>query len=152
MRNDNLSINQTIQLKPSCINFAHCLELGLPAPKKYEKQINYVLRLLLIHYPVNTRMARYIGIYNLHSILSKLKKRGVPFTIDHVKAYCPLVQEVISNPVDKAYMSFEQVSSYKEKAAQCKQSATISKSITGSVAKQSPVNTDANGDENNEII
>jgi len=116
MTNDNLSVNHPIKLKPSCINSANCLALGLPFPKKYEKQINYVLRLLLTGYSVNTRIARYIGIHNLHSILSKLKKRGVPFTIDHLKVYCPLVKEVISNPVDKAYMSSEQVSLYKEKA------------------------------------
>jgi len=75
-------------------------------------------------------MARYIGIYNLHSILSKLKKRGVPFTIDHLKVYCPLVKEVISNPVDKAYMSFEQVSLYKEKANTA-QTVKASNSNTG---------------------
>ncbi|WP_063704715.1 hypothetical protein [Pseudoalteromonas gelatinilytica] len=130
MTNDNLSVKHAIQLKPCCINIANCLELGLSTPKKYEKQINYVLRLLLTGYSINTRMARYIGIYNLHSILSKLKKRGVPFTIDHVKAYCPLVQEVISNPVDKAYMSFEQVSLYKEKANTA-QTVLASNSNTG---------------------
>ena len=108
--------NQTIKLKACCINEVNCLQLGLPKPKRYEKQIDYVLRLMLLGYSINTRTARYIDIYNLHSVLHTLKKRGVSFNIDHVKAYCPRSREVLSNLVDKAYMHSEQVSLYKEKA------------------------------------
>ncbi len=93
----------------------NCLQLGLPKPKRYEKQIDYVLRLMLLGYSINTRTARYIDIYNLHSVLHTLKKRGVSFNIDHVKAYCPRSGEVLSNLVDSAYMHSEQVSLYKEK-------------------------------------
>ena len=130
MTNDNLSINHTIKLKACCINEVNCLQLGLPKPKRYEKQIDYVLRLMLLGYSINTRTARYIDIYNLHSVLHTLKKRGVSFNIDHVKAYCPRSEEVLSNLVDKAYMHREQVSLYKEKANTA-QTVLASNSNTG---------------------
>ena len=110
------STSNTIKLKACCINEVNCLQLGLPTPKRYEKQIDYVLRLMLIGYSINTRTARYIDIYNLHSVLHTLKRRGISFNIDHVKAYCPRAEAVLSNLVDKAYMHREQVSLYKEKA------------------------------------
>jgi len=110
------STSNTIKLKACCINEVNCLQLGLPTPKRYEKQIDYVLRLMLLGYSINTRTARYIDIYNLHSVLHTLKRRGISFNIDHVKAYCPRAEAVLSNLVDKAYMHREQVSLYKEKA------------------------------------
>lgn len=130
MTNDNLSVYHPIKLKACCINEVNCLQLGLPKPKRYEKQIDYVLRLMLLGYSINTRTARYIDIYNLHSVLHTLKKRGVSFNIDHVKAYCPRSGEVLSNLVDKAYMHREQVSLYKEKANTA-QTVLASNSNTG---------------------
>lgn len=110
------STNSAIKLKACCINKVNCLQLGLPTPKRYEKQIDYVLRLMLLGYSINTRTARYIDIYNLHSVLHTLKNRGISFNIDHVKAYCPRAKAVLSNLVDKAYMHSEQVILHKEKA------------------------------------
>jgi len=95
------------------IDSEKCQELGLPIPKRSETQYFYVLRCILSGHRLNTRVCRYIGIHNLHSLASTLKKKRVPFCLNHEKAYCPKLNETPSNPVDSIYMNQEQVRQYK---------------------------------------
>lgn len=81
---------------------AHCENLGLPTPCEYESQCNYVKRVLIEGHRINTREARYIGIYNLHSLLSKLKAKGFPVTIQRKAATDPRTQEKSPYRVDHA--------------------------------------------------
>lgn len=85
-----------------------CQELGLPIPKGYEKQRHYVARILVEGYRFNTRMARYIGIGNLHSVVSALNDQGLLFEIEHFPAECPFTNETPPHRVDIIYMTSEQ--------------------------------------------
>lgn len=95
-----------------------CLELGLPAPKSYDTQGGYVTRVIAAGFNLNTRICRFVGIHNLHSIVSALYKKGVDFTLGHGRVLCPFTEETPPYPVDIIYMTTEQQSSYrKEKSA-----------------------------------
>lgn len=91
-----------------------CLELGLPLPLKHEKQIDYVKRVLISGLVMNTRMARYIGIANLHSVASALRKQRFPHSIEHKCAYCPKTLSTPTRPVDVVWMDQEQRKQYLE--------------------------------------
>lgn len=95
-----------------------CLELGLPEPESYDTQTAYVIKTILNGDKFDTRKARYIGIHNLHSIVSKLTKTGFKFTLEHGLVKCPFLKVTPPHPVDIVYMSPEQITFYKkEKAA-----------------------------------
>lgn len=89
-----------------------CIELGFSTPKSYHNQQSYVLSVIAKGGKLNTRMARYIGIHNLHSIISKLKKKGHKFTLEHGRVACPFTGKVPPHPVDILSMSYEQIEAY----------------------------------------
>jgi hypothetical protein len=96
-----------------------CLELGLPEPQSYQNQQTYVLDIISRGIRLDTRMARYIGIHNLHSIAPLLKKKGYNFTIQHGTVKCPFTETVPSYAVDILSMSPEQIMLFnKERARQ----------------------------------
>lgn len=82
-----------------------CEELGLPLPKSYDTQPTYVLKAIAKGYEINTRIARYIGIHNLHSVVSKLSKDRHDFTIDKRCVTCPFTNQKPPFPVDVIYMN-----------------------------------------------
>jgi hypothetical protein len=89
-----------------------CLELGLPEPKSYETQAAYVTSCIAAGYILNTRICRYIAIFNLHSIVPVLKRKKVPFTLAYDRAICPFTGELRPEPVDHVYMTAEQREQY----------------------------------------
>lgn len=95
-----------------------CAELELPEPKSFETQLLYILRLIAEGFVLNTRICRFIGIHNLHSIVSVLAKRGENFTLMYERVYCPFIGDIPPYPVDVIYMTKEQQDQYRnEKAA-----------------------------------
>lgn len=94
------------------IDKARCQELELPVPRRLQTQIGYVLFCLLAGQKINTRVCRYIGIYNLHSIISSLNGRGISITIEHDKVWCPCLKMIPKYRVDIAYMTPEQRKQY----------------------------------------
>ncbi|MCW3172820.1 hypothetical protein [Shewanella subflava] len=98
----------------SMIYSDECLELGLPLPLTGEKQIDYVKRLLASGRSINTRIARYIGIGNLHSIVSTMQKQRFPYAIKHSAVFCPKTKRVPPQLVDVVWMNEEQLKEYWE--------------------------------------
>jgi len=90
-----------------------CIELGLPTPKSYHNQQSYVLSVITQGIKLNTRLARYIGIHNLHSLVSTLKYKGYKFTLEHGRVACPFTGKIPPHPVDILFMSYEQIKAYK---------------------------------------
>ena len=90
-----------------------CLELMLPTPKTYETQYSYIRRLLLLGITLNTRICRYIGIHNLHSIVPKLYESGLFFTQTQDIAECPFTRVAPPHPVIFIYMTQEQIEAHK---------------------------------------
>jgi hypothetical protein len=89
-----------------------CAELKLPPPFQLERQIDYVLRVIQQGFGFNTRQARYVGIYNLHSIASSLKKKKIQLEVEHKSVFCPFFCVLINRPVDVVYMTAEQIIQY----------------------------------------
>ncbi|OLQ77609.1 hypothetical protein BIT28_26945 [Photobacterium proteolyticum] len=89
-----------------------CSDLGLPEPKIGEKQIHYVIRAMLNGHRLDTRMCRYIGIGNLHSLVSALTKLKLSFSLKHETVACPKTKKVLSHPVDVIWMTPEQIEDY----------------------------------------
>tara|TARA_B100000809_G_C14678264_1_gene365875 strand:+ start:54 stop:368 length:315 start_codon:yes stop_codon:yes gene_type:complete len=94
-----------------------CLELGLPDPKPYDNQLTYIKRLLLLGFSFNTRMARYCGIGNLHSLVAPLRRKGIEFTKVKNLAKCPFTDTTPPYPVDILSMTPEQIALYKKTKA-----------------------------------
>jgi hypothetical protein len=94
-----------------------CLELGLPEPKSYDNQLTYIKRLLLLGYSFNTRMARYCGIGNLHSLVEPLKKKGIEFIKVKSIVKCLFTGKIHPYPVIVLSMSPEQIALYKKTKA-----------------------------------
>ncbi len=90
-----------------------CIELGLPVPESYHNQLSYVLSVITQGIKLNTRLARYIGIHNLHSLVSTLKYKGYKFTLEHGRVPCPFTGKIPSHPVDILSMSYEQIEAYR---------------------------------------
>ncbi|ORT50713.1 hypothetical protein ST37_08320 [Vibrio sp. qd031] len=91
-----------------------CFELGLPEPKKGEHQTHYVTRVMMEGIRLDTRQARYIGIGNLHSLVSELNRKRVPFSLAHLKVPCPKTKQVPPNPVDVIWMTDTERSEFLE--------------------------------------
>ena len=89
-----------------------CLELNLPEPHKTEEQLHYVKRVIAEGETLNTRMCRYIGIHNLHSIVPKLFKLNIQFEQVNSPVYCPLLKLTPPEPVIVIYMTMEQQKEY----------------------------------------
>lgn len=85
-----------------------CLELGFPAPRLYDTQESYLLRLLRAGRTINSRLCRYLGIFHLHSIEPALRKKGWQFIKEKGKAKCPFTGKVPTYPVIIIYMTKEQ--------------------------------------------
>lgn len=86
--------------------------LGLPLPKPREKQINYIKRVLLSGISLNTRMCRFVGIGNFHSVISEMKKQKIEFYRDKKQAYCSFREVVPPEPVLHVWMSSQQINMY----------------------------------------
>jgi hypothetical protein len=86
-----------------------CQELSLPSPKGFDTQYSYVLSCIVAGHNINTRLCRYIGIHNLHSIIPKLKKKKIPFTLEHGRVLCLYTKQIPPHPVDIVYMTQEQL-------------------------------------------
>jgi hypothetical protein len=91
-----------------------CLELGLPLPASLDNQHAYVLKVIVNGFKLNTRTARFVGIHNLHSIVSILHKKGYLFTLEHGRVKCPFTGKVPPYPVDILSMTTEQITHYRE--------------------------------------
>jgi hypothetical protein len=90
------------------LNKSRCAELNLPVPHNFYTCESYVLHCISKAYTLNTRMCRYIGISNLHSVVSALKNRGICLTVEHKKVYDPALKIIIPFPVDVVSMTPEQ--------------------------------------------
>ena len=91
-----------------------CLELGLPESASFDNQQTYVLKVIVSGLSLDTRMARFIGIHNLHSITSLLYKKGYQFTLKHGLVKCPFTGKVPPHPVDILSMTREQIVYYQK--------------------------------------
>ena len=89
-----------------------CFELGLPKPASFDNQQTYVLKTISNGIKFNTRIARFIGIHNLHSIASLLYKKGYDFTLEHGRVHCPFTNKIPIFSVDILSMNKEQISKY----------------------------------------
>ncbi len=95
----------------------HIEQLGLPAHKKGERQIDYVKRVLLNGTRLNTRICRFIGIGNLHSIISRLASKRFPHCVKHGLVTDPYTGEVPPYEVDIVWMEPEQIQAYRKQKA-----------------------------------
>ncbi len=91
-----------------------CLELQLPPPKGYETQESYLLRAISNDYNLNTRICRFIGIHNLHSIVPAMIRKGINLTLGHGRVYCPFTNTTPPHPVISIYMTKEQQEEYRQ--------------------------------------
>ncbi len=91
--------------------------LSLPHKKNYETQVSYVKRILMLGFSINTREARLLGIHNLHSVLSSLKRKGIHLTIEHRSVIDPQTGHLNHFQVDVAYMTNEQIEMNKKREA-----------------------------------
>ncbi|WP_261816195.1 hypothetical protein [Vibrio gallicus] len=91
---------------------SECEKLGFPAPLETERQQEYLVRLMLEGIALNTRQARVIGIGNLHSLVSTIKKQGIWHSIEHKKAMCPKTRIVPPFLVVHVFMTMEQREAY----------------------------------------
>lgn len=94
-------------------------ELGLPDYKGGEQK-NYVKAVLLKGFKLSTYQARYLGIGNLHSVLSELRNKGKMLITDtKERVIDPLTGKLTERPVINAWMTVEQRQDYfKRKKAQ----------------------------------
>lgn len=92
-----------------------CLELGLPESQSYHNQANYVKYLLLQSLTFNTRKARFVGIHNLHTLISKLKRKGLPIETRHRAVWCPFTNTVPPQAVDVIAITPENLAEYQSK-------------------------------------
>jgi hypothetical protein len=99
------------------IHIDKCLELGLPEPKPYDNQLTYIKRLLLLGFNFNTRMARYCGIGNLHSLIVALRCKGIEFNSTKNQVKCPFTGKTPPLPVIVLAMTPEQITQYKKTKA-----------------------------------
>ena len=91
-----------------------CQEIGLPESKSYESQQNYIFRAMLCGTKLNTRICRYIGIHNLHSIVSGMNRKKYTFTLEHGRVRCPCTGETPPLPVDIVRMARQQRQSHEK--------------------------------------
>lgn len=98
-----------------------CLELKLLEPNSFDTDISYIVRCISSGYIITTRICRYIGIGNLHSITPKLSDKGIDFTSNNGPAYCYFSKTIPLDHVIVIYMTKDQQATHrakKEKPAQ----------------------------------
>lgn len=93
---------------------SECIELGFPEPRTFDNQQSYIIYCISNDHTMNTRQARYIGIGNLHTQASNIKKKGHKITVDKVKARCIKTSIILPHPVDIVYMTGQQQKEYWE--------------------------------------
>ncbi len=93
-----------------------CLELGLPAPKKHEYNIGYILRAIENGNTINSRQADYIGIRNFNSHTSTIRNtKKIETTSTNKMAFCPEDKSTPSQPVIHLSMTQEQRQQYQNR-------------------------------------
>ena len=97
------------------IHAVMCQSLNLPQPKSYETQSTYILRAMYEGHELNTRICRYIGIHNLHSVAADLFKKRHSFVLKHGRVACPFTGKTPPFPVDIIYMTKDQREKWKAK-------------------------------------
>lgn len=85
----------------------HITELGWPEYKR-ESQSQYISKLLINGFKINSKECLYIGINHLHSLLPKLRKKGFPCIINHYKVIDPATGKLSPTVVDIVHMTSEQ--------------------------------------------
>jgi len=90
-----------------------CRDLGLPEPKRFDTQSSYLLRAMTNGHRPDTRICRYIGIHNLHSIASALLKKGYEFVRCRGRVPCPFTGKIPIEPVVIIYMTKQQQRAFK---------------------------------------
>lgn len=89
-----------------------CIELKLPTPRGFDTEPSYLITCIQSGHTINTRICRYIGIGNLHSVKPVLRKMKVPFTEVMGRAFCPTRGVIPPEPVLHIYMDAEQQQDY----------------------------------------
>jgi len=90
-----------------------CLELGLPEPMSFDNQETYIVKIMVLGFTINTRMARFVGIHNLHSIAPKLYKKGYEFEHENMRVSCPFTGKTPNQTVIVLSMTTPQITNYK---------------------------------------
>ena len=91
------------------IDEKRCEGIGLPKPESFDTERTYVIKVMLAGKSINTRQARYIGIGNLHSVVSSLVNRNrVSLTRVRGVVKDPATGQRPANTVLTVYMTPEQ--------------------------------------------
>ncbi|AVQ86861.1 hypothetical protein C7R88_05745 [Plesiomonas shigelloides] len=106
-------------IKPDC-----CEKLGFPKPRPYESQLRYIRRVLISGYSLNTREAREIGIGNLHSQESNLRRKGFPLSKCCKPAPDPETKEMLSGDVVHIWVNPEDLEAWKAALAEKRNAPT----------------------------
>lgn len=86
-------------------------QIGLP-DYKGGKHCHYLVSLLLKGYRIDTRVCRFIGIGNLHSDVSSLKKKNFPHSKKKGLVIDPVTGEIPPQEVLIVWMTLEQREQY----------------------------------------
>ncbi|WP_157921741.1 hypothetical protein [Escherichia coli] len=98
------------------IDEKRCEAIGLPKPESFDTERAYVIKVMMAGKSINTRQARYIGMGNLHSVVSGLINRNrVSLTKVHGVVKDPATGQRPDNTVLTVYMTPEQIEEYKAK-------------------------------------
>lgn len=99
----------------------HIKELGFP-PRENMKDIEYIKMLLKSGHHIHTRHCRYIGIGNLHSLVSSKGMKKFPFSLKRQQVIDPATGQLNPYPVDYIWMTEEQMEAnyLSNKEASCK--------------------------------
>jgi len=98
------------------IDEKRCEGIGLPKPESFDTERTYVIKVMLAGKLINTRQDRYIGIGNLHSVVSSLVNRNrVSLTRVRGVVKDPATGQRPANTVLTVYMTPEQIEEYKAK-------------------------------------
>ncbi|MGO3344906.1 MAG: hypothetical protein ACTIM4_08560 [Marinomonas sp.] len=92
-------------------------QLGWPEHKG-QSQRQYISKLLINGFTINSKQCHYIGINHLHSILPKLNERGFPCTVEHKKVIDPATGKLSPTNVDSVHMTQEQRQEWLDKQAE----------------------------------
>ena len=86
-----------------------CREIGLPSSQHSKTtQEDYLIFCLMSGYVINGILCHHLGICDLLSVISRIRRKGYLFTLNHGKAYCPFTNKISPHPVDIIYMTDDQ--------------------------------------------
>ena len=98
------------------IDEKRCEELGFPKPESFDTEKSHVMKVMLSGKSINTRQARYIGIGNLHSVVSELRNK---YQVDLTKVRgCVKDPATGKKPINTVLITFmkpEQIEEHKAK-------------------------------------